>query len=405
MAVTDTTALANQVKTVYDGDFYLAGQDMLYYDPLCDLRIQMAGDRGRTYEFPLVERTQPNTATLSEVEDVTPQGMRDAAISVTLNEYGGAIEITKFLGATAYADIYKQAAYVNGYNMAESFDRVVRATAGQGGRQFFQNARTARSSFTGQATAADRMTPAFLELLAMFSRSIKMPLFEDNTVAGLMHPFQWYDLLQATDIRTMATRQNPEMLFNGETAYWSGIRIIVSPSAKAFWGAGAVSASSLVSTLAASADVSATNLKLASVTNLDVGNFLAINDAEETGNTWSDTNELFYVTAVGTAGAGGTGVDGFALDPGPGDGGGLRYAHASGATAKDNNSVYPLILLGPKSLTKAASDFTGPYGETIVTPPIDRLQRFMSMGWYAIVGYSRTRSGWLLRGETGASQS
>lgn len=405
MATTNTTALSAEVKTRYDAQFYMAGQSMVYFDQFCDLREQMEGERGKQYEFPIVENNQPNTGTLDENTDVVAQQMRANAITVTLAEYGGAIELTRFLAATSYADVYEQAAYVNGYNLAESLDFVVRAVACQGSRQFFQNSQTARSGFAGIATAADRATPGFIELLHTIGRTIKMPLYDDGSLCTVMHPFVLYDLLQNSGIRDMAIRQTPEMLFNGELAYWGGLRIISSSAAKGFWGQGAVAASSISSTLAAAAAVGDTNLKTTSVTNAAVGNWLAIRDAAESGNTWSDTNELFRVTAVGTSGAGGTGIDGFALDPGPGDGGGLRYAHASGTAFNNSNSVYPIPLLGPNSITKVCSSFTGPYGETVVTGPFDRLGRFLTFGWYGILGYARTRQGWVMRGECGSSQS
>jgi hypothetical protein len=55
------------------------------------------------------------------------------------------------------------------------------------------------------------------------------------------------------------------------------------------------------------------------------------------------------------------------------------------------------------SLLKIASDETGPYGETVVTGPFDRLGRFLTFGWYAILGYGRSRTRWNLRGEVSGS--
>lgn len=409
MAVTGTSALSAEVKALYDGDFYLAGQSVVYFDQFADLREQMNGQRGSSYEFPVVDSLQPNTAQLDELQDVSAQAMKASAVSVTLGEYGGAVEVTKFVVATSYADVYKQAAWVNGYNLAESFDYVVRAVAGQGGRVFFQNGRTARNQVAGQGTAADRITASFLELLGILTRSIKMPLYDDGAVCTIMHPFVFYDLLQdnttGAGVRSMSQYSHPEILFNGELGYWGGVRIVVSSNAKGFWGAGAADASNLSTTLAVAGAVGDANIKLASVTGLVVGDWIAIQDGTEDANIWYDTNELFRVTAVGTAGSGGTGVTGFCLDPGPGDNGGLRFAHASGKTVTTSNSVYPVVMLGPNSITKVCSSFTGPYGETVVSGPFDRLGRFLTFGWYAIVGYQRTRSGWIMRGECGSSQS
>ena len=258
MATTGTSALSNEEKALYDGQFYLQGQSLVYWDQFCDLREQMNGVRGQTYNFPVIESLQPNTGPLDELSDISAQQMRAGEIVVTLQEFGGAVEVTKFAVATSYADVYKQAAYVNGYNLAESLDMVVRATAGQGSKVFFQNARTARSAFAGQSTAADRPNPAFLELLAVLTRTIKMPLYEDGAVLTCTHPFVFYDILQDSagqSVRTMSQYSHPEILFNGELAYWGGLRLIVSANSKAFWGAGAAATSSVSTTLSSAVNV------------------------------------------------------------------------------------------------------------------------------------------------------
>lgn len=408
MATTSSTTLSAEVKAMYDADFYIQGQSMVFWDQLADLKGPiMNGQRGISQNFPIVESNQPNYTALDELTDVSATQMRANEVVVTLQEYGGAIEVTKFLVATAYADVYKQAAFVNGYNLAESFDYVVRAVAGQGSRVMYQNARTARNQFAGQSTAADTAGVKFIELLVIFARTAKMPLYEDNAVASVIHPFVFYDMLQDTaggGVRTMSQYSHPEILFNAELAYWAGMRLIVSANAKGFWGAGAAAtAPSGNLTLTAPINVGDATINLSANTNLAVGQWIAIQDGQETGNTWFDTNELMRITAINT-----NAISGFMLDPGPGDAGGARFSHASGVGATlvtNRNSVFPLVVVGPNSITKAASSWTGPYGETVVTGPFDRLGRFLTFGWYAIIGYARTRNAWLLRGECGSSQT
>ena len=402
---TGTVALSPQVKAMYDADFYIQGQSVLYWDQFADLKGPiMNGQRGISQNFPIIESLQPNPVVLDELIDVAPQQMRGAEVIITLSEYGNCIEVTKFLVATAYADVYKQAAYINGYNLAESYDYIARAVFGQGSRVWFQNKRTARNQFAGQSTTADLMTIRFIELLSLIAaRSAKMPLYEDGAVATALHPFVFYDLMQDPTnggLRTMSQYSHPELLFNGELAYWSGLRMVVTANAKGFWGAGAAATTAVATTLAAAANPGDTSITVASGTGIAPGMWLAIQDAAEPGNTWSDSNELFMVTGVA-----GAVITGFALDPGPGDAAGLRFAHASGTAVNNNNSVFPVPCFGPNSVTKAASDWTGPYGETVVTGPFDRLGRFLTFGWYAINGYSRTRNAWLFRGEVGSSQS
>jgi N4-gp56 family major capsid protein len=402
---TGSVALSPEVKAMYDADFYMQGQSVLYWDQFCDLKGPiMNGQRGISQNFPIIESLQPNMTVLDELIDVAPQQMRGSEVIVTLSEYGNCIEVTKFLVATAYADVYKQAAYINGYNLAESFDYIARDVFGQGSRVWFQNSHTARNQFAGKTVPADLLTIKFVELLTMISaRSAKMPLYEDGAVATALHPFVFYDMMQdptTAGLRTMAQYSHPELLFNGELAYWGGCRMVVTANAKGFWGAGAAAASVVNTTLAVAGNPGDTQITLTAGTNVTVGMWLAIQDAAEPGNTWSDSNELFMVTGVA-----GAVITGFALDPGPGDAAGLRFAHAIGTVVNNNNSVYPIPVFGPNSVTKASSDWTGPYGETVVTGPFDRLGRFLTFGWYGIEGYSRTRNAWLFRGEVGGSQS
>jgi N4-gp56 family major capsid protein len=402
---TGTVALSPEVKAMYDADFYLQGQSMVYWDQFADLKGPiMNGQRGSSQNFPIIESMPPNFTVLDELIDVSPNQMRGSEVPVTLSEFGGAIEVTKFLVATAYADVYKQAAYVNGYNLAESIDYIARAVFGQGSRVWFQNNHTARNQFAGQTVAADTLTIRFLELLAMIARSVKMPLYEDGAIATAVHPFVLYDLMQDTTnggLRTMSQYSHPEILFNGEIAYWGGNRLIVSSNAKAFWGAGAAGSPAVATTTTVAINPGDTSITVASATNIAIGQWLAIVDAAEpVGSAWTDTNELFRVTGIA-----GSVISGFCLDPGPGDLGGFRWPHASGVAVNNNNSVYPMPMFGPNSVTKAASSWTGPYGETVVTGPFDRLGRFLTFGWYLIAGYNRTRQAWLFRGEVGSSQS
>src|SRR5215472_6598748 len=280
---TGTVALSPQVKAMYDADFYIQGQSVLYWDQFADLKGPiMNGQRGISQNFPIIESLQPNPVVLDELIDVAPQQMRGSEVVVTLSEYGNCIEVTKFLVATAYADVYKQAAYINGYNLAESYDYIARAVFGQGSRVFFQNNHTARNQFAGLTVTADQLTIKFIEFLSVIgARSAKMPLYEDGATATGLHPFVFYDLMQDTTnggLRTMAQYSHPEILFNGEMAYWGGLRMVVTANAKGFWGAGAAPASAVATTLASAANPGDTTISVAAGTNITVGMGLAIQE-------------------------------------------------------------------------------------------------------------------------------
>jgi N4-gp56 family major capsid protein len=132
VAATGTVELSAEVKAAYSRDYYIAGQNSVYFDQLAYLKEVESGQKGISYNWPMIESLQPQPTAISEYADVTPQRMTGNELSVTLQEFGSAVEVTRFVSATSYADVYEQAALVNGYSMAESVDLVARAVLGQG---------------------------------------------------------------------------------------------------------------------------------------------------------------------------------------------------------------------------------------------------------------------------------
>ena len=410
MPATGTSALSAEVKPLYDADYLLASQSMIGLDQFTDLREVMGGQRGQSVNFPILENMQPATGALSELSDVQPVPMTASEVVISLLEYGNAVQVTRFVKATAYPDVYEQAAQAVGNNQAESIDMILRPVFGQGTRVVLPSGVANRAAIA----ATNKLTGAMLLRLTTLASVSKTPSFEDGFYSAVMHPNMHYDLLQDSVLQNLGTYQKADLLFNGEVGYWQGIRFVVLASWKAFYGQGTAPANAANTTLAAAAAVgdgttAPTTLKMVAVTNINVGDWLVIQDAAEPGNVWSDTNELVQVLAVGTAGAGGTGVTITAYDPGPNNAGGLRYAHASGTVVKTAwnvggcSNVYPLSIFGPQSITKAASSETGPFGVATVTGPFDVLGRFVNHGWYLISGWGRTTERWLWRLETGGT--
>ena len=400
MPVTGTSALTNEVKPLYDADYLLAAQAMVGLDQFPDLRVVMDGQRGSSVNFPILESLQPATSTLSETADVTPVSLSASEVVVTLKEYGNAVQVTRLVKAVAYADVYKQAAQAVGYNQAESVDFIIRGVYGQGARQVFPAGITGRTSLT----QAYPLSAALLLRMATLARGSKTPSYEDGFFCAIMQPNQQYDLLRDPDLRNLGVYQKADLLFNGEIGYWGGIRFVVLSTWKAFWGQGAAPTSAAATTLSAASAIGATTITVASSANTNIGDWLVIQDAAETANTWSDSNELALITNIS-----GNTLTVTAFDPGPNNSGGLRYAHANGTTvntAVNKNgsaNVYPLTIIGPQSVTKAASSETGAFGIATVTGPFDILGRFLNHGWYQIAGWQLTTDRWIWRLETGGT--
>ena len=66
--------------------------------------------------------------------------------------------------------------------------------------------------------------------------------------------------------------------------------------------------------------------------------------------------------------------------------------------------VYPSLFVGRQALAKAwSSAVSGPMPQVILGAVVDKLQRFVPVGWYWLGGFGRFREDAIVRFETSSS--
>jgi hypothetical protein len=149
-------------------------------------------------------------------------------------------------------------------------------------------------------------------------------MFEGGGFAALMGGEPYYDLITTTPITGIGQYQDKNIFLNGEIGKIGNLRILVSPFAKVFGGAGADNGTGAAATTLANVETALQKvITVASATSLQYGQFITIG-TEETGSTFYSMNER--VKYVSESGADITIV-------GQGSNGGLKYEHASGEYA------------------------------------------------------------------------
>jgi hypothetical protein len=281
--------------------------------------------------------------------------------------------------------------------MMETVDSLARDAATQG-RLVFRDA-AARSSLDAGSTS-NRADEGTLLTASGRLQTLKVPGFVDPingtmSWAAIMHPLVYHDILKSGNVVAMAQYQNQALLLNHELGAAHGFRLVVSPWAKVFYGAGAANAKSVATEV--KSDVNALSKTLVtSVTNsIENGAFLNIIDTLESADTHVSTNErVKYVSASATT----------ITFVGVGANGGLRFGHVGGtALLTNNDSAYTIVLGGPQRLAKVYSPEVGEYGQ-IVGPKKDGLiDQFVSLGWKWYGGYGRFRENGLARVEVSVS--
>lgn len=398
MAVQTTTNLSNAVRTRYSAVYLEAAMMERLYDllsaPVEKQGVEKAAGLGSAVLVNFLSDMTPGTTAISQTADITPQVLRDATATITPTSRGEALQWSETLDVQEYTNRTAEAYKLVGKNAMESIDILARDVALQGG---LKAPGTARASLDA-GTSTDRWVDAAIHKASTMLQTLKCPAYTQNGRSqwfAIAHPDAYLDLFSGGNIISIANYQDKEIWFGGEVGQFGGFKIISSPWAKVFGAAGADNASNAATTLSSAANALATQIVVASATNITAGTYLTIG-TEETGSTHYPTNERVRVSSAYVSG---TTIDII----GEGANGGLRFDHASGAGVRNADSAYPVIYGGPLSIAKLYDAGVGAYGQTVGPKKDGILEQFNTLGWKYYGNYGRWVESWLVRGEYSSS--
>ncbi len=318
MAVQTSANLTSAITTRYTQAYQEAAEIERFYDQLAtpvsapQFDLETRKGLGSTYTFNFISDMSPATQTVSEYADISTQILRDATATLTPSSLADGLRWSQLLDISAYTDYVMQRAKVLGRNMMESVDAKARAAALQGNLRVGAVARASLDA----GTATHNWTEAGVWAAMSTAESLRAPAFVDfrgrNMYMAIAHPDAYYDLFHGGNVVSAAIYQDKGILFNGELGEIANCKLIISPNAKVFGGAGADhgSGSSNAYTLTADANALALTVAVATGTNLQHGRFFTIG-TEETANTHYDDNErVKWVSGTTTATIVGQGANG-----------------------------------------------------------------------------------------------
>lgn len=350
--------------------------------------------------FHFLSKMDIPTTNISEVVDVTPQALKDATAAVSKVSRGAALQISQQIELQNFLTNYMaKMTRANAENAAETIDLLARDAACQGSMVSREGARNSLDA----GCTSNRLTEARMLGAANRMAQLKCPVFmgiADNPAskswAAILSPFAFADLRQDTNIVAVGQYQNASIILNWELGSYGPYRLLVSPWAKIFYGAGEDGADVVATTIAAATTKLAKTLTVAANTHLDqcVDTAWVNIGTEETANTHLTDNERVWVT--GFTGSTATIV-------GEGANGGLRFSHTTSAVVDNNDSVHTIVIGGPASLVKVYAPSVGEFGE-IVGPKRDGiLDQFWTLGWKWWGGHGRISENRLMRVEVSVS--
>lgn len=230
MAFTQTSSLSVD-QAAFDQIAYFALRSELLFDAAADVQPVAQSMPGTSVAFTIFSELAEVTATLSETTDVTAVAMADSQVTVTLAEYGNAINTTAKLRGTSFLDVDTVAANLIGYNAGSSIDTVVANVLKGAANIVFGGGGATTPTSNATVAAEDILAADDIRIVTAQLRGSKAQTFNGMYMA-FIHPDVSYDLRRETGAaawREAHNYQNIGPIYNGEIGAFEAVRFVETP--------------------------------------------------------------------------------------------------------------------------------------------------------------------------------
>jgi N4-gp56 family major capsid protein len=227
-----STASLDYDTAAYDLMAYYAYRPELYFDSFADVEPTHQSHKGASVTFTIQNDLAIASTPLTETTDVTAVAMTDSQVTLTLAEYGNAVQTTAKLRGTSFIDLDPVVANVVGFNAGISIDDVCRSVLQAGTQVAYSGGVAGRTNIA----AANVLTGNDVRKAKAKLRGQNVPTFGGSYVS-VIHPDVAYDFTGASggaNFRDPHTYSDPSAIWNGELGMFEGFRFIEAPRAPLF---------------------------------------------------------------------------------------------------------------------------------------------------------------------------
>jgi N4-gp56 family major capsid protein len=327
------------------------------------------------------------TSTLSETTDPDAVALSTpTTVSITLNEYGNSVLVTRALELFSLADVDPAIANIIAYNLADSIDAVAMETLRGGDNKIFSGS-TATSTVT--VTAAATIDSADIRRAIAKLRSAKAVARKGSLYWAGIHPEVSHDLRAESSsgqgwLLPNQYGSSQDRIWAGEIGNYEGAFYIESP--RLYSAKDGADQATLATTAVTVAGTSAGFT-------FGVASSSVIASRAEVGDKISGTGiaSTAKISAIATSG------DTTTIT--------VNVAHTAAVTATTVVTVTPVtrvfrtIIAGQQAMAQAVAEEP----HVVIGPVVDKLMRHRPMGWYGVLGFARYREEALYRIESGSS--
>ncbi len=323
----------------------------------------------------LTETTDPDAVALS-----TP-----TSVTVTLNEYGNAVLVTRALELFSLADVDPAIANIIAYNLADSIDAVAMTTLRSGSNNIYSGDATSVAT----VDAADAIDSADIRKAVARLRSNKAKARRGSLYWTGIHPEVSHDLRAETgnmgwNFTHIQTPGNVDKVWAGEIGEYEGAFFVESP--RLYNAKSGADQTALATTAVTVAGTSAGFT-------FGVASSSVIASRAEVGDKIAGTGIASgaKISAISTTGSTTT----ITVD----------VANTAAVTATTTVTVTPVtrvfntIVCGAQAMAEAVAEEP----HIVIGNVTDKLMRFRPMGWYGVLGFAVYRDEALYRITSGSS--
>jgi N4-gp56 family major capsid protein len=321
------------------------------------------------------------TGTLTESVDPDAIALSTPTqVSITLNEYGNSVLVTRALELFSLADIDPAIANIIAFNLADSIDEVAMTTLRGGTNVLYGGSATS----TATVAASSTLDSADLRKAVAKLRGNKAVPRKGSMYWVGIHPEVSHDLRAETGAaawRDPHNYQAGEQIWAGEIGSYEGAYFV--ESARMFSSKAGADQTALATAPAVSGVSGAFTIVVANA---------AFGGRAEVGDKISGTNvgSSAKITAISVGATNTT----------------LTVDVANSGTVGTNTltvtpvtRVFNTIVCGKQAMAQAVAEEP----HVVIGNVTDKLMRFRPMGWYGVLGFARYREEALYRLETGSS--
>ena len=233
MSINNTgTANLDIVIDGYERLAYFALRPELFYDSLVDVNTTNLTNPGTDVIFTIFNDLAPATTELGETTDVTPVDLADSQVTVTLREYGNAVQTSAKLRATNFIQVNPIVANVLGFNAGISIDTIARNAAQAGTGVLYAGNAASRTT----VDATDLLVGNNIRRAVAALRSANVMTF-NGLYKGIIHPDVSYDFRGTTGGTNWSDPHvfsDPSGIYNGVIGNFQGVQFMETPRAPLF---------------------------------------------------------------------------------------------------------------------------------------------------------------------------